>query len=166
MFVFGRMVDSQIVNTGEGDLASGVAGGEFHQSRTMATVLGGLFLAGATIGALSLLLPHPSEFDSTALWTNVAISYVAGVVLLLLRARLPHWSLPVLLLAGVAVVTRAVYYGHDPSGYYTIWYLWIGVYAFFFLGLRWGSSRWQPSAPLTAGRSLRSRGRRRSPAGW
>ena len=138
MFAFGRMVDSQIVNTGEGDLASGVAEGEFHQSRTMATVLGGLFLAGATIGALSLLLPHPSEFDSTALWTNVGISYVAGVVLLLLRDRLPRWSLPVILLAGVAVVTRAVYYGHDPSGYYTIWYLWIGVYAFFFLGLRWG----------------------------
>ena len=132
------MVDSRIVRTGEGDLSREVAGREFHQSRTMATVLGGLFLAGATIGALSLILPHPSEYDSPALWTNVVIAYVAGVVLLLLRARLPRWSLPVILLAGIAVVTRAVYYGHDPSGYYTIWYLWIGVYAFFFFGLRWG----------------------------
>ena len=39
------------------------------------------------------------------------------------------------------VVTRAVYYGHDPSGYYTIWYLWIGVYAFFFFGRRWGAAQ-------------------------
>ena len=34
--------------------------------------LGALFLAGASIGALSLLLPHPSEFDDGAIWTNIA----------------------------------------------------------------------------------------------
>ncbi len=138
MFAFRGMVDSRKVSIGEGALQTGVGGREFHQSRTMATVLGGLFVAGATIGALSLVLPHPSEYDSPALWSNVAIAFVAGIALLLLRARLPRWALPVLLLAGIAVVTRAVYYGHDPSGYYTIWYLWIGVYAFFFFGLRWG----------------------------
>ena len=104
----------------------------------MATVLGMLFLAGATIGGLSLLLPHPSAFDSPALWSNVVIAYVAGAALLALRNRLPEWSLPILVLAGTAVVTRAVYYGHDPSGFYTIWYLWIGVYSFFFFGHRWG----------------------------
>jgi diguanylate cyclase (GGDEF)-like protein len=105
----------------------------------MATILGGLFLAGATIGGLSLLLPHPSSFDSPALWSNVVLAAVAGVALILLRNRIPAWSLPVIVLAGTAVVTRAVYYGHDPSGYYTTWYLWIGVYAFFFFGLRWGA---------------------------
>ena len=52
-----------IVKTGEGALKNGVSGGEFHQSRTMATVLGVLLLAGATIGALSLLLPQP-EIDA------------------------------------------------------------------------------------------------------
>src|SRR5215216_5851530 len=105
----------------------------------MATVLGALFLAGAAIGGLSLLLPHPSSFDSPALWSNVAFAFVGGAVMLLLRNRLPAWSLPIIVFAGTAVVTRAVYYGHDPSGYYTIWYLWIGVYAFFFFGLRWGA---------------------------
>lgn len=119
-------------------LQRGVAGREIHQSRTMATVLGALFVAGGTIGGLSLLLPHPSSFDSPALWSNVVIAYVAGVILLLLRNRLAGWALPIVVLGGTAVVTRAVYYGHDPSGYYTIWYLWIGVYAFFFFGLRWG----------------------------
>jgi diguanylate cyclase (GGDEF)-like protein len=105
----------------------------------MASVLGVLLLAGATIGALSLLLPHPSSYDAPELWSNVAAAYVAGAVLLLLRNRLPSWSLPVLVLVlAPLLVTRAVYYGHDPSGYYTIWYLWIGVYAFFFFGLRWG----------------------------
>jgi diguanylate cyclase (GGDEF)-like protein len=116
-----------------------VAGEEFQQPRTMATVLGALFLAGATIGGISLLLPHPSAFDSPALWSNVALAYVGGMAVLLLRNRLPAWSLQLIVLAGTAIVTRAVYYGHDPSGYYTIWYLWIGVYAFFFFGLRWGA---------------------------
>jgi diguanylate cyclase (GGDEF)-like protein len=111
----------------------------FDQPAIMATVLGALFLAGGTIGALSLVLPHPSEYDSSALWTNVGIAYVFGLSVLLVRERLPVWALQLCLLAGTAIVTRAVYYGHDPSGYYTFWYLWICVYAFFFFGSRWGA---------------------------
>ena len=122
-------------------LPPSVAGREFHQPRTMAAILGALFLAGATIGALSLVLPHPGEFHSAALWSNVALAYAAGAGLILLRGVLPAWSLPLVVLAGTLVVTRAVYYGEDPSGYYTVWYLWIGVYAFFFFGLRWGAAQ-------------------------
>jgi diguanylate cyclase (GGDEF)-like protein len=124
-----------------GEEASPIRGvnGSFDQPPAMATVLGGLFLAGATIGALSLVLPHPSEYDSSALWSNVAIAYAAGFALLALRQRLPVWALQLAVLAGTIVVTRAVYYGHDPSGYYTFWYLWICVYAFFYFGPRWGT---------------------------
>ncbi|HEY7266360.1 MAG TPA: diguanylate cyclase [Solirubrobacterales bacterium] len=104
----------------------------------MAAILGALFLAGATIGALSLILPHPSEYDTTALWTNVAFSYLFGFTVLASRQRLAVWALQLCVLAGTIIVTRAVYYGHDPSGYYTFWYLWICVYAFFFFGPRWG----------------------------
>ena len=112
----------------------------FDQPAIMAKVLGWLFLAGATIGALSLILPHPSEYDSSALWTNVGVAYAFGFAVLLLRQRLPAWALQLSVLAGTIVVTRAVYYGHDPSGYYTFWYLWICVYAFFFFGPRWGAA--------------------------
>ena len=105
----------------------------------MAAVLGSLFIAGAAIGALSLVLPHPSSYDSSALWTNVGIACLFGLAVLGLRRRLPVWALQLCVLAGTIVVTRAVYYGHDPSGYYTFWYLWISVYAFFFFGPRWGA---------------------------
>src|SRR3954451_14974874 len=111
----------------------------FDQSAIMAAVLGGLFAAGATIGAVSLILPHPSEYDSSALWSNVGLAYVFGFSVLLLRQRLPVWALQVSVLIGTIIVTRALYYGHDPSGYYTFWYLWICVYAFFFFGRRWGA---------------------------
>ena len=113
--------------------------GDFNRPEIMAGVLGLLFIAGGTIGALSLVLPHPSSFNSPALWSNVVIAYVAGAVVLLVRHRLPFWAIQAVMLCGTIIVTRAVYYGHDPSGYYTIWYLWIGVYAFFFFGPRWGS---------------------------
>jgi len=111
----------------------------FDHPAIMATVLGALFLAGATIGALSVILPHPSEYDSSALWGNVGITYLFGFSVLLLRWRLPVWALQVGVLIGTIIVTRAVYYGHDPSGSYTFWYLWICVYAFFFFGPRWGA---------------------------
>jgi diguanylate cyclase (GGDEF)-like protein len=111
----------------------------FDQPAIMATVLGVLFVAGATIGALSLILPHPSGYDTPPLWSNVAIACVVGFALVLMRNRLSVWGLQLVLVAGTVVVTRAVHYGHDPSGYYTFWYLWIGVYAFFFFGRRWGT---------------------------
>ncbi|HET9119645.1 MAG TPA: diguanylate cyclase [Solirubrobacterales bacterium] len=111
----------------------------FDQPVIMAMFLGFLFLAGAAIGALSLILPHPSSYDSSSLWINVAITCIFAVTVLGFRRRLPVWALQLCVLAGTIIVTRAVYYGHDPSGYYTFWYLWIGVYAFFFFGSRWGA---------------------------
>jgi len=113
----------------------------FDQPVIMATVLGALFMAGAAIGALSLVLPHPSSYDSSGLWFNTGLTCVFGLALLGSRRRLPVWSLQLCVLAGTIIVTRAVYYGHDPSGYYTFWYLWIGVYAFFFFGWRWGMAQ-------------------------
>jgi diguanylate cyclase (GGDEF)-like protein len=111
----------------------------FDQPATMGRVLGALFLAGGAIGALSLVIPHPSEYDSGALWVNVALAFVFGAAVILASKRLTIWTLQLCVLAGTIVVTRAVYYGHDPSGYYTFWYLWICVYAFFFFGPRWGA---------------------------
>src|SRR5262245_48374344 len=105
---------------------SGRIGGvnrSFDQPVTMATVLGSLFMAGATIGALPRVLPHPSSYDPSALWTNTGIAYIFGLAVLGFRHRLPVWALQLCLLGGTIIVTRAVYYGHDPSGYYTFWYL-------------------------------------------
>jgi diguanylate cyclase (GGDEF)-like protein len=111
----------------------------FDQPAVMALVLGGLFVAGGMIGALSLILPHPSEYNETALWSNVGIAFAAGFLLLLIRNRIPVWAVQLAVLGGTLVITRAVYYGDDPSGHYTFWYLWVGVYAIFFFRLRWGA---------------------------
>ncbi|MFL5906183.1 MAG: diguanylate cyclase, partial [Solirubrobacterales bacterium] len=133
------MTDAGGVNTGEQSSTPVSGGRDLQQPRTMAVVLGFLFLAGATIGAFSLILPHPSQYEVGPLWSNVVLAYLAGGLIIAARDRLPVWAFHALVLAGTVVVTRAVYYGHDPSGYYTFWYLWIGVYSYFFFGRRWGS---------------------------
>jgi diguanylate cyclase (GGDEF)-like protein len=109
-------------------------------SAAMAVALGTLYVAGAVIGSLSLLLPHPAEFDDGALWENISIAAIAGAVLLAARNRIREWMIHLAVIGGIVVVTRAVYYGMDAGGAYTFWYLWVGVYAFFFFGRRWGSA--------------------------
>jgi hypothetical protein len=80
----------------------------FDQPAVMALVLGGLFVAGGTIGALSLILPYPSEYHETALWSNVGITFAAGFLLLGIRNRIPVWAVQIAVLGGTVVITRAV----------------------------------------------------------
>ena len=91
-----------------------------------------LFGVGGAIGALSLLLPHPDAFDDAALWSNIALSFAATGVCLFGAARWRLGPLYALVALGVIAVTRAGYHSHDPSGFYTLFYVWIGLYAVFF----------------------------------
>ena len=99
--------------------------------------LGALFLAGTSIGAISLLLPHPSQFDEGAIWSNLAFAAVASLACVLGSRRLPAWSGQLAAVGGTLVITRAIYYSHDPS-FYTFFYVWVGLFAFFFFGREWG----------------------------
>jgi diguanylate cyclase (GGDEF)-like protein len=104
----------------------------------MALALGGLFAAGAATGGLTLILPHPASTDVSALWSNVAFAFLGAIVLVTLAGRLPVWALQIATVIGTLVVTRAVYYGDDPDGFYSFWYVWVGLFAFFFFGRFWG----------------------------
>ncbi len=35
------------------------------------------------------------------------------------------------------MITRAVFYSHDPS-FYSFFYVWVGLFAFYFFGREWG----------------------------
>jgi len=105
--------------------------------RAMWLTLGGLFLAGTGIGAISLVLPHPPQFDEPAIWSNVAISGAASLACILGSRRLPVWSGQLAAVGGTLVITRAIYYSHDPS-FYSFFYVWVGLFAFYFFGREWG----------------------------
>ena len=121
-----------------GDLVAHAKGAAAAEGpRTMWLTLGGLFLAGASIGAVSLLLPHPSQFDDREIWSNIAVAGVASLACVVGSRRLPAWCGQLAAVGGTLVITRAVYYSHDP-GFYSFFYVWVGLFAFLFFGREWG----------------------------
>ncbi len=107
--------------------------------RTMAVALATLFAAGTLIGTISLLLPHPAEFNDRALWSTLGLAAVGALAVAGFARRLPPWSMHLFVVLGTLLVTRAVYYSNEPSGFYTYLYIWVGLYAFFFFGRFWGT---------------------------
>ena len=105
----------------------------------MALTMGVLYFAGAAIGALTLILPHPAAYDDAGLWSNVALAAIGAMPLVAFAGRFPVWSLQLAIALGTLVVTRAVYLGNDDGSFYSFWYVWVGLYVFFFFGRRWGA---------------------------
>jgi diguanylate cyclase (GGDEF)-like protein len=91
-----------------------------------------LFLAGGTIGAVSMVLPHSEKAGEAALWSNIALAYLAGVLLVAFGTRLPGWAFHVALAIGAGLVTRAILVSGEVNSFYSVWFLWIGLYAFYF----------------------------------
>jgi diguanylate cyclase (GGDEF)-like protein len=104
--------------------------------RYMWVMLAILFGAGGIIGAISLMLPHPESFDEPALWSNEVLAFLGCAICLYGAWRWPGWPLYAMVGFGVIAITRAAYYSHDPSGFYTLLYVWIGLYAVFFFRRR------------------------------
>jgi diguanylate cyclase (GGDEF)-like protein len=98
----------------------------------MARSLGWLFIAGATIGLVSLLLPRAPDTNVEALASNIGLAYLGGVIVLVGFRRMPAWAFHIPLLAGTALITRAVYYSGHGISYYGIWYLWAALFGFSF----------------------------------
>jgi len=91
-----------------------------------------LFAAGSAIGAISLIVPHPASFDDSALWSNIALSFAGALFCLVAAEKLSARLLSPFMFVGVFAVTRAAYYSGEPGGFYTLFYVWIGLYAVFF----------------------------------
>ena len=102
----------------------------------MWVMAGVLFGVGASIGAFSLLVPHPESFEDGALWVNLGIAYLASALCFVGARRWPVWPLYAAIALGIVVVTRAAYLSHDPGGFYSFFYVWIGLYAAFFFSRR------------------------------
>jgi diguanylate cyclase (GGDEF)-like protein len=98
----------------------------------MARGLGWLFIAGATIGLISLFLPRAPHTNVGALAVNIGLAYLGGVMVLVVFRRMPAWTFHLALLAGTGLITRAVYYSGQGVSYYGIWYLWAALFGFSF----------------------------------
>ena len=117
-----------------GGLRSGATAGEAHDKRLRSLVLGWLFVAGGAIGAVSMVLPHAAAANDLALWSNIALALLAGTGLLVAGGRLPVWGFHVTLAVGVLLIARAVFYSGEEVSFYSVWFIWVGLYSFYFFG--------------------------------
>jgi diguanylate cyclase (GGDEF)-like protein len=102
----------------------------------MARTLGWFYVAGATLGGLSLALPRSSATDIVAMVVIIALAYAGGALLLAGSTRLPDAAIPCFLVAGSLLITAAVYFDGHTSSVYAYFYVWVGVEAFYFLSRR------------------------------
>lgn len=110
--------------------------------RLPARTLGYLFLAGATIGLVSLLLPLPARAHVGGLYSNVAFAFVAGLALLCGASRMRPWMIHLSLAMGSVVITRAITLSGDAASFYSVWFIWVGLFAFASFARPWRPGTW------------------------
>jgi len=81
-----------------------------------------------------MVLPHSRGTNITALWSNIALAYAGGALGLLALRRSPRWVLHLALVVGTLVISRAIYYSGEGVSFYSVWYIWVALYAFYFFG--------------------------------
>ncbi len=116
----------------EGVLGDFIAGASF-QTSLVAKVLAGLFAAGATLAALTVVLPHPSDQNELGLLAIVANAYLVAGVLYWRAHRLPAWTLSLMLAWGSTLITGVAYFSSESPSPLVFFYLWIFLYAAYFL---------------------------------
>ena len=97
-----------------------------------------LFGGGAGITALGLVLPHQSQVDAAGLAGVAVASALVAAVAVLGGERLPAWVYLALPAAGTVLVSLGLLFNGErnggPAGGDEMYYLWVSLYAAYFLG--------------------------------
>ncbi|MBA2522930.1 MAG: diguanylate cyclase, partial [Solirubrobacterales bacterium] len=115
--------------------ALGIRGADFADG-LMAKVLAGLFISGASLSLLTVLLPHSSNADELGLILIVANAYLVGAALLRFANRLPPWALPLTLGWGTTLITGVAYFSWTAPSPLVFFYLWIFIFSAYFFTKR------------------------------
>ena len=95
-----------------------------------------MFAAAAVVGALGVLIPHPSTFNESGLLTVQAVTIVGAIVIYLLRFQMPSWLAGAGPFVGAVVASTTLWLSGSSTSPYILFYLWIVFYAFYFLPRR------------------------------
>jgi diguanylate cyclase (GGDEF)-like protein len=113
--------------------------GQAPDRSLMARCLAYLFGAGAALALVSLALPDSSDVSAADIFipqVGYALAAVGVVAILLVNFdRLPLWTFQLTLAAGTALISFVIYLSGDPTSAYTMFYVWIALYAFYFFRL-------------------------------
>jgi diguanylate cyclase (GGDEF)-like protein/putative nucleotidyltransferase with HDIG domain len=134
----GRLAD--IISMKESGMAEarleGGLGGSSFQLSLVARVLAALYCAGATLAAITAVLPHPRAASVTGLLAVVADAYLIGALLYWQARKLPAWVLRVTLCWGSTLITAVAYFSGSSPSPLVLFYLWVFLYASYFFSRR------------------------------
>jgi hypothetical protein len=102
----------------------------------MARGLALLFGAGATLVAITLLLPHDDGEGRWQLIIPCLLAWPTAAALLLWPRRFSPGLLSAVLAFGTVLVTLCVLWGEEAGGIYGVMYMWVAFYAAAFFSLR------------------------------
>jgi diguanylate cyclase (GGDEF)-like protein/putative nucleotidyltransferase with HDIG domain len=99
----------------------------------LARAQAGLFAAAGVLGFVGVILPHPGSFDVQGLLSLQFACMATAAALLVLGDRLPGWLVEAAPFMGTLLNSLALIYTGKSDSAYTLFYLWVGLYAFYFL---------------------------------
>jgi diguanylate cyclase (GGDEF)-like protein/PAS domain S-box-containing protein len=97
-----------------------------------------LFAAGATLALFSIAVPHPSEVDERGIVLTASTAYVVAALIWARRKRITLLELRLANTCGTALVTCCVLFTASKPSPYSLLYIWVGLYGFYFVSMRWG----------------------------
>jgi len=115
---------------------AGLGSGASFETRLMAKVLAGLFVAGATLALLTVLLPHSGRASELGLLIIVGNAYLVAGVLYWRAEELPARMLPVALAWGSTLITGVAFFSGESPSPLVFFYLWVFLYSSYFFTKR------------------------------
>ena len=96
--------------------------------------LGYLFVAGASLGVLTLILPHDEGVRDLQLYVLATLAIAIAGLVYVQAERVSEWQLHLVLAAGTTILSLANYYT-GTSTLYPLLYTWTALYAFYFFSI-------------------------------
>ena len=106
-----------------------------HDQALIARSLAFLFVSGATVSLVWLLLPHSSASDDRGVLAMTLCAYATGALLFVGLDHLPPVVYKAAVTLATVVITGAVIANHENGSTYVLYYFWATVYAFAFFSL-------------------------------
>jgi len=84
------------------------------------------------IGALGALLPHPAYFNVAGILAVDGTAFLWGLWMFRTAGRIPFWLLRLGPALATVMTSLAVYFSGDATSGYALFYVWVGLYVFYF----------------------------------
>jgi diguanylate cyclase (GGDEF)-like protein/putative nucleotidyltransferase with HDIG domain len=122
-----RLADRRLRSHNPSELLAGPAA-----ARPIALAQAYLGTGAALISALAAVLPHPSYFNVMGILAVDLTTLIWALWLFRTAGRIPFMLLRIGAALGTVLTSLAVYFSGDATSAYALFYVWVGLYVFYF----------------------------------